>query len=275
MGKYVKKNGGGTVSPSELGAGTPGPGMFLQGDGTWAPPPTGGGPHSHAQTEITNLTNDLNSKCASSDPRLSDARTPLAHTHAQSDITGLATALTAKENALGNPSTNGQVLSSTAAGVRSWITPSGGGGLWTRVVLQNDVTNNNAVANTLQDVTGLSFAVVAGQRYWFKFSIIYTAQATTTGSRWSVNGPTTTALAYTSEYSLTATTTTRNATNIAYNSPAASNATSATTGPSNTAEIQGFVQPSANGTVIARFASEVANSAIVAKTGSFVEYTQV
>lgn len=32
------------------------------------------------------------------------------------------------EPALGNPDSDGQVLSSTAAGVRSWITPAGGGG---------------------------------------------------------------------------------------------------------------------------------------------------
>lgn len=35
-------------------------------------------------------------------------------------------ALGAKENALGNPSTDGYVLSSTVAGVRSWIPPGGG-----------------------------------------------------------------------------------------------------------------------------------------------------
>ena len=32
------------------------------------------------------------------------------------------------EPSLGNPASDGQVLSSTAAGVRSWITPSSGGG---------------------------------------------------------------------------------------------------------------------------------------------------
>jgi hypothetical protein len=37
-----------------------------------------------------------------------------------------------KENSLGNPSTNGYVLSSTTGGVRSWIAPAtgGGGGTW-------------------------------------------------------------------------------------------------------------------------------------------------
>lgn len=212
--------------------------------------------------------------CPNNDPRLSDARTPLAHIHPQADVTGLVTALSGKEPSLGNPSSDGQILSSTVAGVRSWITPSGGG-LWTRVVLSADRVNNNVIANTLQDVTGLSFNVTAGQRYWFRFYILYTAQATTTGSRWSINGPAVTGLSYMSEYSLTTTTTTRNATLTSFNMPAGSNATSASTGPSNTAQIEGFIQPSANGTVIARFASEVANSAITAKVGSFVEYTSV
>ena len=163
-----------------------------------------------------------------------------------------------------------------ATGPQGVIGPQGppGAGLWSRVSLAADVVNNNVVANTLQDVTGLSFSVVAGQRYFFRFTIIYTASATATGSRWTINGPAVTGLNYTSEYSLTTATMTRNAGLTAYNLPAASNATSATTGPSNKAVIEGFVLPSANGVLIARFASEVLSSAITAKAGSFVEWTQ-
>lgn len=142
-------------------------------------------------------------------------------------------------------------------------------------VLAGDIINNNAVANTIADVTGLSFPVVAGKMYWFEFNIFYTAAATTTGSRWSVNGPgSPTALTYTSEYSLAATTTTRNANNLSYDLPAACNATSAATG-SNQAIIYGFIIPSANGTLIALFASEVLSSAITAKIGSMVRWQQV
>lgn len=145
-------------------------------------------------------------------------------------------------------------------------------GEWQSVVLGSDVTNNNAVANTIADVTGLSFPVIANEMYWFEFNIFYTAAATATGSRWSINGPASpTKLIYTSEYSLAATTTTRNANNISYDLPAASNATSGSTG-SNQATIYGCVQPISNGNIIARFASEVASSAIVAKAGSFVRY---
>lgn len=143
------------------------------------------------------------------------------------------------------------------------------------VVLASDVTNNNGTANTIADVTGLSFSVLNGKTYYFEFNILYTAAATSTGSRWSLNGPASpTYLNYTSEYSLTTTTTTRNPGYQAYDSPSGANATSASTG-NNWAFINGVIRPSADGTLIARFASEVSSSAIVAKAGSFVRYMQI
>lgn len=141
-------------------------------------------------------------------------------------------------------------------------------------ILAADVTNNNATANTIADVTGLSFAVLSGRYYWFRFVIDYTAAAGTTGSRWSITGPTTTRLAYRSSYSLTTTTETVNSGLNAYDLPAAANATSPSTA-GNIAVIEGYIQPSADGTVIARFASEISSSAIVAKRGSIVEYMDV
>jgi hypothetical protein len=153
-------------------------------------------------------------------------------------------------------------------------TPSGS--QITTVVLGSDQTNNNAVANTIQDVTGLSFSVSANKRYWFKFVIFYTSANTSTGSRWGVNCTAGTAagLSMKSEYSLTSTTTTRNANIQAFDSPAASNATSAAT-TNNICIMEGIFTPTADGTFIARFASEVSNSAIVAKAGSCVYYQQL
>jgi hypothetical protein len=145
----------------------------------------------------------------------------------------------------------------------------------TAVVLSSDVINNNATLNTIANVTGLSFPVTAGKTYSFEFRIPYTAAATTTGSRWSINGPATTFLCYASEYSLAATTTTRNANFVSYDLPAASNATSAGTTSGNMANIWGVIKPSADGDVIARFASEVANSAITAKAGAVVYYQEL
>lgn len=135
------------------------------------------------------------------------------------------------------------------------------------VTLGADQVNNNATPDTMQDVTGLSFPVLAGEVYWFEFEIYYTAAATTTGSRWAINGPGAPAVAYRSEYSLTTTTSTRNAHVNAYDLPAVSNASSASTA-ANLATIAGWIAPGAPGNVIARFASEVAGSAITAKAGS-------
>lgn len=141
----------------------------------------------------------------------------------------------------------------------------------TRIFLANDVTNNNASANTLADITGLSFDVVANTTYDFKFFIVYTSAATTTGSRWTINGPANTFLHYRSSYTLTATNFTNNTGVSAYNSPSGASASSLASG--NICIIEGIIRPSANGTVIARFASEISASAIVAQASkSFVEY---
>jgi hypothetical protein len=145
---------------------------------------------------------------------------------------------------------------------------------FTTVVLGSDVTNNNASANTIADVTGLSVSVTSGLTYWFRACVMYTAAATTTGSRWSINGPAITSLYYRSEYSLTTTTRTTNEGLSTYDVPAASNATSAAT-TSNVAIVEGVLTPSASGTLIVRFASEVSSSAIVAKAGSILMWQQV
>lgn len=141
------------------------------------------------------------------------------------------------------------------------------------VVLNTDVINNNATANTIADVTGLSFSVTAGEKYWFRATVQYTSAATGTGSRWAMNGPTGT-WRYKSEYSLTTTTLTINEGVAAADSPAAANATSATTG-SNVAIVEGFFEATANGTVTVRFASEVLSSAITAKAGSILQWVRV
>lgn len=144
------------------------------------------------------------------------------------------------------------------------------------VTLRADVVNNNAVANTISNVTGLSVSLLANNVYYFKFIIYYTAQATITGSRWCVNADAglATNLSLISEYSLTTTTTTRNALIQGFDLPAASNASSATT-VNNMAILEGYFRPTADCTFTARFASEVANSAITAKAGSVLYYQEL
>jgi hypothetical protein len=142
----------------------------------------------------------------------------------------------------------------------------------TTVYMTGNVVNNNVTPNTLQDVTGLAFAVTAGNTYFFEATIPYTSAATATGSRWTINGPAASLVYYTSEYSLTATTQTVNYAS-AYQIPAASNATSLAAG--NVAYISGIVRPSANGTIQVQFASEITNSAITALAGAFLRYQQI
>ncbi len=141
-------------------------------------------------------------------------------------------------------------------------------------VLATDVINNNVTANTIQDVTGLNFAVVAGGKYYFKFYINYSTGVTSTGSRWSISGPTFTSLCFMSEYTASATTTTRNTNVISYDLPALSNSSSGQLAGNN-AVIEGYIVPSADGIVTARFASETSNVAITAKAGSVVYYQQL
>jgi hypothetical protein len=134
------------------------------------------------------------------------------------------------------------------------------------VKLASPVTNNNASANTIADVTGLSFAVTSGHLYYFRFIIPYTSAATTTGSRWSISGPSSpTQLNYTSRWTNGATAEVFNYA-TAYDIPASASTTSLTAG--NVAVVEGIIKPSGSGNVIARFASEVSGSAIVALVGA-------
>ena len=192
---------------------------------------------------------------------------------------GTGTALYIKETGVGNTgwvaATFGgggisqQTLNDTAAAIRSAIPAIPSGGV-TRVLLPANVVNNNGTANTLADVTGLTFPVVAGTRYSFKVVVVYTSAATTTGSRWTVNGPAVTDISYRSTYNTTAAAATIN-TLGAYNLPSACNASSVTT--NNRAVIEGEILPSANGSVQVRFASEISASAITAIGGrSYLEY---
>lgn len=144
------------------------------------------------------------------------------------------------------------------------------------VVLNSDVVNNNAVANTIEDVTGLSFAITSGKLYHFEFFCYYASASGATGSRWAVNASAGTAggLVMSSEYTAGATTTTRNANVLAFDSPATANTSSGST-TRNLARMRGMILADADAVLIARFASEVASSAITCKAGSFVVYREI
>lgn len=173
---------------------------------------------------------------------------------------------------------NGWLVRATSGAVKQSINQGSNaisGGL-NVVVLGADVVNNNAVANTLQEVTGLNFPMTEGKTYYFRFIFRYDAQGTTNGSRWTVNtvGATAiTAISYQSQYALTTTTNSINVLN-AVDLPANSNATSPYT-TNNSGWIEGLVTAGANGSLTLRFASEVSSSAITAKAGSLVYWQEV
>ncbi len=138
-------------------------------------------------------------------------------------------------------------------------------------------TANQTFAVTgLADVTNLSFAVTSGITYKFKFNVIYTSAATTTGIRLGLTIPAVTSAS------------------AAVNIPSGADGTAAffqgiinssgdsvmsTASPvANTvhfATVEGLIVPSASGTVQLRAASEINASNIIIRAGSYVEVIQV
>lgn len=142
------------------------------------------------------------------------------------------------------------------------------------VVIDTDVVNDNATLNTIADITDLEFPVQSGARYHFKFVIPYTSASTANGARFSITGPASpTYLAYRGDWTLTASTRAINDGLAAYDLPSAAGATSLTT--ANIAIVEGIIRPSADGVVKARFASELANTAITVKAGACVQFTKL
>lgn len=155
------------------------------------------------------------------------------------------------------------------SGAGHWVNqaPGGGGsGYRTLVSLGSDVVNSTT---TLADVTGLSFAVTSGTVYRFEVMLVYDVPVTTTGSKWSMNGPATTILGYHQQFGVSAGSVQPRYSNT-YNDPVTGGSSAFTAG--NLVLLRGIVKPSASGTMIVRFASSVAASAITVKAGSSLEW---
>lgn len=155
------------------------------------------------------------------------------------------------------------------AAIEEVATEAGGGPTSTRVTLGADVSNS---ATTRANVTGLSFSVVSGTTYQFRFFIVFDAQAATTGSWWGLTGPTITYLGYRAMWP-NGSTTLQTQFDNAFDSGTSTTNSAKTTG--NVATIEGAFTAGANGTLIARFASEApgTNNQITAKANiSYVDY---
>lgn len=134
------------------------------------------------------------------------------------------------------------------------------------VMLSSDVPTTST---SYVDITGLSTPLLANKRYWFRFVIVTTTTATSTGAGFSINGPAFTNLQYYSWYPSAPTAIQYNNANSAYD-------VGVTTGLSaarGLAFIEGTVDTSAVGTLIGRIRTEV-NTA-TAKAGSVLFYQQL
>ena len=139
--------------------------------------------------------------------------------------------------------------------------------------IQHTMLNGDVSVSTTSysDVTGLSFPVLANKRYYFKFDIITTSQSTAVGQGWSINGPTFSNLMYYSFYASSATL-------AQYNNGVSTYNTGTVTGNNATRGIgfiEGIIDTTSSGNVIASARSESNGLTVTAKAGSVVFYQQL
>lgn len=132
-----------------------------------------------------------------------------------------------------------------------------------------DLTTNTT---TYIDITGLSFPVKAGKRYYFNFIIPYTSSQTFNGIKFSVNGPTNSYLAYYSVYPSSTTAVTYNNGLSGYDLPSAVVSNTSLIG---IVKLEGIVYATADGTLIGRYAGEAGANNIAAKKGAVVFYSEL
>jgi hypothetical protein len=150
----------------------------------------------------------------------------------------------------------------------TWAVPTGGGGT-SSVKLGSDLTTTST---SFGDATGLSFSVSANTDYLFEFHIIFRSAATTTGIALAVNGPSGPAAIVVQRQIPTSLTAVTMGQARAYNSGAASSGVDVINAD-NLAILQGILRNGANsGTVILRFASEVAGSTVTVRAGSMARW---
>jgi hypothetical protein len=160
--------------------------------------------------------------------------------------------------------TAGQVLTSNGVSAPAWQETE-------KIVYLN--TARTVTGTTMTDVTGLSFTAEANKDYYVEFNIIYTTSAPTRGIALSVNGPASpTGLAFQNVGFSSGT----NIVGRTYNVyDASSNFGNALAGY-NYATVSGLFRNGNNsGTLILRFAAEVAASTATVEIGSILKYRKL
>ena len=157
-------------------------------------------------------------------------------------------------------------------GDQTWAIPAGGGGgVSTLKTTADQIINGTA----FQNITGLAFSVLANTDYAFKFHIVFRSAATTTGFRFSVNGPAGAAVEHFMTYQTVANSelagvaTWLQKHSVAFDQMTVLAATIAA-GVDLVCMIEGRVKVGATaGTFAARVASELANNDLVVQKGSW------
>jgi len=145
------------------------------------------------------------------------------------------------------------------------------------VVLGGDATNAGASSATLADIDpgaaqALELAVTSGVLYWFRFWVAWTADATTTGYRLAVNGPTFTVCVSMVQIAIANNSQVRGG-QAGYDA-AGPNGSGSQTGE-NFGYIEGIILPSASGNLIARHAAEANGLSVTAKAGSVGDLIEI
>lgn len=137
-----------------------------------------------------------------------------------------------------------------------------------KLLVASDVIN---ATTSFADVTGLTYPVSSAKNYGFQANLIHTNDASTTGSRFGINGPTMTSVIVSTIDTVT-TSVTASAHSSGTVTALDTAATAQTTGSTSArlGILTGWFLPSASGTFAIRCASEVAVAAgLTVKAGSF------
>jgi hypothetical protein len=137
-------------------------------------------------------------------------------------------------------------------------------------VMTSNVTNTTA---TYANVTGLQFAMTAGETYWFKYCIPTSTNNASRGFRYSINSAATASyLAYMRMW-----TTSANA-NAYYSSrdyDSSEAAPTASSAPGGIATMEGIITAATSGNLIARFSISSTPLTLTARAGAVVFYQRL